>query len=81
MKFGPMHEVGKRVGYLGSAMSIGILFGTPISGALINSASRSGNTIQGYRNAGWWSGSVVLLGVMMMFAARCLQLKGLKGRF
>jgi MFS transporter, MCT family, solute carrier family 16 (monocarboxylic acid transporters), member 10 len=79
MRLGPIQDVGKRIGYSSTIMALGVLCGTPISGAIIR---RSGSdAIAGYKNAGWWSGSVVLVGVFTMLVARWLKLGGLRGRF
>lgn len=73
MEFGDTSDVGRRIGMFMSILALGALGGPPISGA-INTATG------GFGAVGWYAGSTILLGVVMMVVARRLVLKGWWGR-
>jgi hypothetical protein len=49
MQFSPLPEVGRQIGYYATIMSLGILFGTPISGAINKDLHR-------FKDVGWGAG-------------------------
>ncbi|KAK0463531.1 MFS general substrate transporter [Desarmillaria tabescens] len=67
MAMGDPSDVGRRLGICMSILSIGALIGPPISGD-INSATR------GFQAVGFFAGSTILLGVILMTATRHLLL-------
>jgi MCP family monocarboxylic acid transporter-like MFS transporter 10 len=73
MDFGDASDVGRRVGMFMSILALGALAGPPISGA-INKATG------GFEAVGFYAGSVVLLGMVMMVSARWLMLRRWWGR-
>ncbi|KAH8822352.1 MFS general substrate transporter [Flagelloscypha sp. PMI_526] len=66
--FGHMKDLGKRVGMANSLMSLAALGGSPINGALIGR--------YGFKAAGYFSGSGLLLGASILVPVRYMYLKG-----
>jgi len=74
MELGATEDLGRRLGMFMSIFSLGALAGPPISGA-INTASG------GFEVVGYYAGSVVMVGVIMICITRHLVLRSLFGRF
>ncbi|KAF8647499.1 hypothetical protein AX16_006704 [Volvariella volvacea WC 439] len=74
MEMGKTEDVGRRLGMFMSILAMGALIGPPISGA-INSATG------GFEIVGYYAGSAVLVGVVLMCIARHLVLRRLIGKF
>ncbi len=73
MDLGDTSDVGRRLGMFMSISALGALAGPPISGA-INRATG------GFMAVGWYAGSMILIGVVMMGIAKRIVLKSWLGR-
>ncbi|KAE9407326.1 MFS general substrate transporter [Gymnopus androsaceus JB14] len=72
---GEVSDIGRRTGMIMTMGALGGLFGTPISGALINSETG------GFKGAAYFAGSMVILSGILMLATRHLVLGKLWGKF
>ncbi|KXN82265.1 Riboflavin transporter MCH5 [Leucoagaricus sp. SymC.cos] len=73
MTFGGSGDVGRRVGMYLTIMAFGTLTGPPISGAI---NARTG----GFEAVGWYAGSTVMCGALLMLVVRYLVLGRLAGK-
>jgi len=74
MAMGQTHDVGLRIGMSMSLLAFGAVAGPPISGA-INTATG------GFKDVGYYAGSVVVLAVVLMWISRHLVLRKFWGKF
>ncbi|KAG8807403.1 hypothetical protein FRC17_004480 [Serendipita sp. 399] len=71
---GPLHSIGERIGFQLTIMSIAILIGSPIAGAIRDLPL-------GFRGAGAYAGSFIVLGVgFMMLTKKAVTKQWLHGR-
>ncbi|KAF9555808.1 MFS general substrate transporter [Agrocybe pediades] len=73
LEMGEMHDVGRRTGMFMSILALGALAGPPISGA-INAATG------GFKVVGYYAGSAVLVGMVLMATSRHLILGQISGK-
>lgn len=74
MELGETSDLGRRLGMFLSIFALGALAGPPISGA-INTATG------GFEAVGYYAGSMVMVGVLLICITRHLVLRKLFGRF
>ncbi|KAI1794304.1 MFS general substrate transporter [Ganoderma leucocontextum] len=67
-RMGPVSDVGVRIGMGLTVMSIGILAGPPISGAIVDATGS-------FRNVGYYAGSMLALSAVFMFVVRHLTIR------
>lgn len=75
MDLGSIDDVGRRVGMVMTILAAGAVCGPPISGA-IHEATEGG----GFQNVGYYAGSTILLGVMLMIVVKWTKLGTLRGK-
>ncbi|KAF8322341.1 MFS general substrate transporter [Cantharellus anzutake] len=73
-KFGAQGDMGRRTGMLFTCGSIGILCGAPISGVIRDATG-------GYEAVGGFAGSILVLSVVLMFAAKWVATGSPWGKF
>ncbi|GLB34269.1 putative monocarboxylate [Lyophyllum shimeji] len=74
MELGATDDLGRRIGMAMSILSFGALAGPPISGAI---STASG----GFKVVGYYAGSMVIVGVIMICITRQLVLRRVLGKF
>lgn len=71
---GKMEDAGRRVGMFMSLIGFGGIAGPPISGAIRTATG-------GFVDAGYYSGSCIIFGIVLLLVARYLHLRRLWGKF